>query len=43
MIRPKITLEFDHFDDSRTPDLGTVNLAANDLSAIYNLPSRTNF
>lgn len=37
--RTKITLEFDHFDDSRTPDLGTVNLASNDVSAIYDLPT----
>lgn len=34
-----ITLEMDYFDDSRTPDLGTVNLADTDVNAIYNLPS----
>lgn len=39
--RSKITLEFDHFDDSRTPDLGTVNLGPNDQNAIYDLPSDT--
>ena len=33
-----LTLEMDYFDDSRTPDLGTVNLAENDINAIYNLP-----
>lgn len=34
----QITFEMDHFYDSRTPDLGTVNLAANDENAIYKLP-----
>ena len=33
-----ITLELDHYYDSRTPDLGTVNLAENDVNAIYDLP-----
>jgi len=33
-----ITLEMDYLDDSRTPDLGTVNLAGNDTYAIYDLP-----
>ncbi|GLB48260.1 TonB-dependent receptor [Neptunitalea lumnitzerae] len=33
-----ITAEMDYFDDSRTPDLGTVNLAPNDVNAIYDLP-----
>ncbi|MEO5788397.1 MAG: TonB-dependent siderophore receptor [Gelidibacter sp.] len=33
-----LTLEMDYFDDSRTPDLGTVNLAENDVNAIYDLP-----
>ncbi|MCH4551178.1 TonB-dependent receptor [Aestuariibaculum lutulentum] len=33
-----ITLEMDYMDDSRTPDLGTVNLAGNDTNAIYDLP-----
>lgn len=32
-----VTLELDYFDDSRTPDIGTVNLAENDVNAIYNL------
>ncbi|MCK0144918.1 TonB-dependent receptor [Arenibacter sp. F26102] len=36
--RTKITMEFDYFDDSRTPDVGTVNLAANEVNAIYDLP-----
>jgi iron complex outermembrane receptor protein len=36
--RTTITLEMDYLDDSRTPDLGTVNLAANDINAIYDLP-----
>lgn len=33
-----VTAEMDYFDDSRTPDLGTVNLAGNDRNAIYDLP-----
>ncbi|AFL81207.1 TonB-dependent siderophore receptor [Aequorivita sublithincola DSM 14238] len=33
-----VTLELDHYYDSRTPDLGTVNLAENDTNAIYDLP-----
>lgn len=33
-----VTLELDHYYDSRTPDLGTVNLAENDINAIYDLP-----
>lgn len=33
-----VTLELDHYHDSRTPDLGTVNLAENDINAIYDLP-----
>ncbi|WP_410007022.1 TonB-dependent siderophore receptor [Aequorivita nionensis] len=33
-----VTLELDHYYDSRTPDLGTVNLAENDMNAIYDLP-----
>lgn len=33
-----LTLEMDLFDDSRTPDLGTINLGANDVNAIYDLP-----
>lgn len=31
-------MELDHFYDSRTPDLGTVNLDENDVNAIYNMP-----
>ena len=34
-----ITLEMDYLDDSRTPDLGTVNLANTDRYAIYDLPN----
>src|SRR5690554_6761742 len=30
--------ELDHYYDSRTPDLGTVNLGENDVNAIYDLP-----
>lgn len=33
-----ITLELDYFEDSRTPDLGTVNLGENDQNLIYELP-----
>ncbi len=33
-----LTLEMDYFDDSRTPDLGTINLGENDVNAIYDLP-----
>lgn len=33
-----ITLEMDYLDDSRTPDIGTINLAPNDTYAIYDLP-----
>lgn len=36
--RTRITLELDHYYDSRTPDLGTVNLGENDTNAIYDLP-----
>jgi len=33
-----LTMEMDYFTDSRTPDLGTVNLAENNENAIYDLP-----
>lgn len=33
-----ITAEMDYFDDSRTPDVGTVNLGENDVNAIFDLP-----
>ena len=33
-----LTLEMEYFDDSRTPDVGTVNLAESDVNAIYDLP-----
>ncbi|MBC9795481.1 TonB-dependent receptor [Sinomicrobium weinanense] len=36
--KTKVTLEMDYFDDSRTPDMGTVNLNENDVNAIYDLP-----
>ncbi|WP_299385170.1 TonB-dependent receptor [uncultured Lacinutrix sp.] len=36
--KTKVTLEMDYFEDSRTPDLGTVNLGANDKNNIYDLP-----
>lgn len=32
------TMEMDYFEDSRTPDLGTVNLGENDENKIYDLP-----
>ncbi|MEZ4842103.1 MAG: TonB-dependent receptor [Flavobacteriaceae bacterium] len=32
------TFEMDHFEDSRTPDLGTINLGENDVNLIYDLP-----
>ena len=32
------TFELDYFEDSRTTDLGTVNLGENDVNAIYDLP-----
>src|SRR5690625_6592609 len=31
-------MEMDYFYDRRTPDLGTVNLAEEDVNAIYDLP-----
>lgn len=34
-----ITVEMDYLDDSRTPDLGTVNLSENDVNSIYDLPN----
>lgn len=33
-----VVLELDHYYDSRTPDLGTVNLNENDVNAIYDMP-----
>ncbi|HUH27139.1 TonB-dependent siderophore receptor [Gelidibacter sp.] len=32
------TVEMDYFEDSRTPDVGTVNLGENDENKIYDLP-----
>ena len=32
------TFEMDYFEDSRTPDVGTVNLSENNVNAIYDLP-----
>lgn len=36
--KTKVTAELDYMDDSRTPDVGTVNLGENDVNAIYDLP-----
>lgn len=36
--KTNVILELDHYYDSRTPDLGTVNLDENDVNAIYDLP-----
>lgn len=36
--RTTLTLEMDYLNDSRTPDPGTINLASNDINAIYELP-----
>lgn len=36
--KTRVTLELDHYYDTRTPDLGTVNLDENDINAIYDLP-----
>ncbi|MAZ26035.1 MAG: TonB-dependent siderophore receptor [Cytophagaceae bacterium] len=36
--KTRITLEMDYMDDSRTPDVGTVNLGENDTNNIYDLP-----
>src|SRR5690625_4637937 len=33
-----LIMEMDYFYDRRTPDLGTVNLAEEDVNAIYDLP-----
>ena len=33
-----ITAEMDYLDDSRTPDVGTINLDENNVNAIYDLP-----
>ncbi|MDX1327315.1 MAG: TonB-dependent receptor [Arenibacter sp.] len=33
-----LSMEMDYMDDSRTPDVGTVNLNENDINAIYNMP-----
>src|SRR5690554_837044 len=35
--KTQLILEMDFLDDSRIPDLGTVNLAENDINAIYDL------
>lgn len=34
-----ITVEMDYMDDSRTPDLGTINLGGNDVNAIFDMPN----
>lgn len=36
--KTELILEMDYFDDSRTPNLGTVNLGENNVNAIYDLP-----
>src|SRR5690554_5216639 len=36
--KTEVILEMDYLDDSRTPDLGTVNLGENDDNVIYDLP-----
>ncbi|NKI26718.1 TonB-dependent receptor [Arenibacter sp. 6A1] len=36
--KTKLSFEMDYMDDSRTPDLGTVNLNENDINAIYDMP-----
>ncbi|HZW77219.1 MAG TPA: TonB-dependent receptor [Flavobacteriaceae bacterium] len=36
--KTNVIMELDHFYDSRTPDLGTVNLNSNDVNAIYDMP-----
>lgn len=36
--KTNVVLELDHFYDSRTPDLGTVNLSSNDVNSIYDMP-----
>lgn len=33
-----LTLEMDYLHDSRTPDRGTVNLAADNINALYDMP-----
>lgn len=34
----KVTLEMDYMHDSRTPDQGTVNLSADSIYTVYNMP-----
>lgn len=36
--KSKLTMEMDYLDDSRTPDIGTVNLGENNTNAIYDMP-----
>lgn len=36
--RTTLTLEMDYLHDSRTPDRGTVNLAADSINALYSMP-----
>lgn len=38
--KTKLIMEMEYFNDGRTPDLGTINLAKNDVNAIYNLPHK---
>lgn len=39
--KTKFIAEMDYFSDARTPDLGTINMAENDINAIYHLPHNT--
>lgn len=36
--KTKLIMEMDYFNDGRTPDLGTINMAENDVNAIYDMP-----
>lgn len=36
--KTKLTMEMDYFNDGRTPDIGTINMAENDVNAIYDMP-----
>lgn len=37
--KTSLTLEMDYLHDSRTPDRGTVNLAADSVNALYHMPN----
>lgn len=36
--KTKLTMEMDYFNDTRTPDIGTINMGENDVNAIYDMP-----